>query len=44
VQVSIGRVDVRAVFAPPPASPPPQPRSAPVMSLDDYLKQRDGGS
>lgn len=42
VQVSIGRVEVRAVFAPPPAAPP-RPRPAPAMSLDDYLKQRDGG-
>jgi hypothetical protein len=43
VQVSIGRVEVRAVFAPP-APPPARGRPAPVMSLDEYLKSRDGGS
>jgi hypothetical protein len=42
VQVTIGRVDVRAIFAPP-AQEPQQPRSTPAMSLDDYLRQRDGG-
>lgn len=44
VQVSIGRVEVRAVFAPPPVTPPARPQPGPSMSLDDYLKQRDGGS
>lgn len=43
VQVSIGRVEVRAVFTPP-AAAPSRPRPGPAMSLDDYLKQRDGGS
>jgi hypothetical protein len=43
VQVTIGRVEVRAVFAPPPAAPPPPP-PGPVMSLDDYLHQRDAAS
>lgn len=41
IQVKIGRVEVHALA---PASPPhgtPQP--APKLSLDDYLKQRDGG-
>jgi hypothetical protein len=42
INVTIGRVDVRAVY------PQPQPqasrRSVPApMSLDDYLKQRRGG-
>jgi hypothetical protein len=44
VQVSIGRVEVRAVFAPPPVTSPARPQPGPSMSLDDYLKQRDGGS
>jgi hypothetical protein len=44
VQVSIGRVEVRAVFAPPPVTPPARQQPGPGMSLDDYLKQRDGGS
>lgn len=43
VQVTIGRVEVRAVFAPPPPPVPP-PAPAPIMSLDDYLSQRDRGS
>ncbi len=42
VQVSIGRVEVRAVFAPPPAEPA-QPPPAAALSLDDYLEQRDAG-
>jgi hypothetical protein len=42
VQVNIGRVEVRAVYAPPP-SPAWRPSSAPGMSLDDYLKQREKG-
>jgi hypothetical protein len=42
VQVSIGRVEVRAVFAPPP-SPARRPALAPAMSLEDYLKQRENG-
>jgi len=43
VEVSIGRVEVRAVFAPPEAEPAPPP-AAPTVSLDDYLRARDGGS
>ena len=43
VVVTIGRVDVRAIFP----TPPPAPRSNGVqqktMSLDDYLKQRSEG-
>jgi hypothetical protein len=41
IQVTIGRIEVRAV--PPPAPPPKQRSAPPVMSLDDYLRQRDGG-
>jgi hypothetical protein len=40
IEVNIGRVEVRAVYAPPP--PPRRAPSSPSMSLDDYLKQRDG--
>lgn len=42
ITVTIGRVEVRAT----PPSPPPRPRSqppAPALSLDEYLKRRDGG-
>jgi hypothetical protein len=42
IQVTIGRVEVRAVFTQS-APQPPQPRSTPALSLDEYLKQRDGG-
>ena len=41
VQVSIGRVEVRAMFAPPSVVRRPPP--APALSLDDYLKQRENG-
>ena len=45
VLVSLGRVEVRAVFAPPRAAPEAagsQPEPVPLLSLDEYLKQRDG--
>jgi hypothetical protein len=43
VQVTIGRVEVRAT--PPSAAPAPRPqRPAPaVLSLEEYLRQRDQG-
>ena len=44
VQVTIGRVEVRAVYSPPPAPAPSRPRPGPAMALEDYLKQREGGS
>lgn len=42
VQVTIGRVEVRAV---PPAAPSPAPgrRTGPAISLEDYLHRRDRG-
>jgi hypothetical protein len=42
VRVSIGRVEVRAVFPDPPRPTAPLPRSS-ALSLSEYLKQRDGG-
>jgi len=43
VRVSIGRIEVRAVFPEQPQrQPPPLPRN-PALSLSEYLKQRDGG-
>ena len=46
IRVDIGRIEVRAITPPPPMSPPAQ-RTAPArpgtaLSLDDYLKQRNG--
>jgi len=43
IQVSIGRVEVRAVFPEPPSHRTPPPRSRPTMSLDDYLNRRNRG-
>jgi hypothetical protein len=43
VQVTIGRVEVRAVFAPAP-EPAPAPPPAPTMSLEDYLRGREAGA
>lgn len=40
MQVTIGRVEVRAVA--PPAARKPVP-ALPVMSLDEYLRRRSGG-
>jgi hypothetical protein len=42
IRVTIGRVEVRAIMAPP---PPPRAarRPRPALSLEDYLKQREGG-
>jgi hypothetical protein len=43
VRVTIGRVEVRAHFAPPPAARPSSDRRGPQLSLEDYLKGRAGG-
>lgn len=43
IRVSIGRIEVRAVSPPPRNPQPPSSLSSPRMSLDDYLKQYDGG-
>src|SRR5262245_46335471 len=41
INVTIGRVEVRAV--PPPALQQAKPKPAPVLSLEDYLRQRANG-
>jgi hypothetical protein len=43
IKITIGRVDVRAVMPTPPAPRPASARRGPSLSLEDYLKQRDGG-
>jgi hypothetical protein len=42
INVSIGRVEIRAV--PPPAQQRAKPKPATVLSLDDYLRQRAKGA
>jgi hypothetical protein len=42
IHVTIGRVEVRAMMPAAQVKPPPE-RSAPKMSLDDYLRSRNGG-
>jgi len=45
IRVSIGRIDVRAVLPPtPPARRAASPRSGHKLSLEEYLRQRKGGS
>ncbi len=44
IEISIGRVDVRAVSTPPPSSTPRVRSVAPLLSLDDYLRHKDGGT
>jgi hypothetical protein len=43
VSVTIGRVDVRAIFSPPPAPRSSRAQQPAPMSLDEYLKQRSEG-
>ncbi len=45
IRVTIGRIDVRAVpsTSPAPSSAPKPNTSRPDLSLDDYLKRRNGG-
>ena len=42
IQVTIGRIEVRAMPAPAPAATQARPKS-PVMSLEEYLHRRGGG-
>ena len=44
VHITIGRVEVRANIATPPAAPRPRPASQPALSLGDYLKRGAGTS
>ena len=44
VQVTIGRVEIRAVMPPPPEQPPAPASSSPKLSLDEYLKRNAGAS
>ena len=43
IRISIGRVEVRAVMPTAPAPRPAPTRPRPGLSLDDYLKEREGG-
>jgi len=43
IHVSIGRIDVRAVNPPTPAAPQRKSASSSTMSLDEYLRTRNGG-
>jgi len=42
IHVRIGRIELRAIMPAAQVKPPPE-RSAPKMSLDDYLRSRNGG-
>lgn len=42
IKVTIGRIDVRAVTQPTPSANLPKTTPKPKMSLEDYLKQRNG--
>lgn len=44
IRVTIGRVDVRAVTPPPPLIQQKTRQSNPTLSLDDYLRKRNGGT
>lgn len=43
IQVTIGRVEVRANMTPPPARKTPEKKQSPHLSLDQYLRERNGG-
>jgi hypothetical protein len=44
VHITIGRVEVTAMYPPPPDKPasPAMPRRPPPMSLDEYLEKHHG--
>jgi hypothetical protein len=44
IRVTIGRIEVRAANPPPAAPRKAAARQGPVVSLEDYLKRRQGGS
>ena len=41
IKITIGRIDVRAITPSIPAPTPAEPQPRPVLSLEDYLKQRN---
>lgn len=43
IEVTIGRVEVRAILPPSPAPPTPTRRKSPIVPLDEYLKARKEG-
>jgi hypothetical protein len=43
IRVTIGRIEVRATTPPLPAAAPRTRPPGPALTLDDYLKQRNGG-
>ena len=43
IKVTIGRIEVRAVTPPAPIPPQQVKQSSPVLSLDEYLRLRNGG-
>jgi hypothetical protein len=44
IQVTIGRIEVRATTSAPAKAERRERRGAQVMSIDDYLRQRTGGA
>jgi hypothetical protein len=43
IEVTIGRVEVRAILPPSPAPPTPTRRKSPILPLDEYLKAHNEG-
>jgi hypothetical protein len=42
IHITIGRIDVRAVAPPAPSRPAPTPKRNAPLTLEDYLRRRDG--
>ena len=42
IHITIGRIDVRAIAPPAPSRPAPTPRRNAPLTLEDYLRRRDG--
>jgi hypothetical protein len=43
IEITIGRVDVRAVIGSSTPAAPPRAKKSPMLSLEDYLARREGG-
>jgi hypothetical protein len=43
IEITIGRVDVRAVIGGTTPAAPPRAKKSPMLSLEDYLARREGG-